>query len=467
MRLPGDVHWHEGLFLRPQHLQFMQRGMVERFASARQMAWSYPYGVISADVASDELKNGYVRFRRLHAVMPSGLEVQIGGRETEGAADLAALPIKSAFEAARGGMLVYLAVPLWSETGANVVEQSADDDWRAKRRYRVREIGSADENSGENVQPLRIRQINSRLLLEGEDQSDLEVLPVLRIIPGTGEDAGLPIGDPEYVPPCLFLAASPVLTDMVTQLASALDATRKTAAGQLPSILGGGEGGKAEALLRLRSLNRFSARLPHLVKARRTTPLDLYLELRDLLGELAVLSPTADAFDVPDYDHGDPGPCFRAVVRRIRPLVKGMVVRDFRTIEFERGGKGFTATLQPEDFTEPNAYFLGIATRMDPRKLVGLVEEGADFKLMAPSKAGAQAIRGVPLVVEHSPPPSFPRQEGLHFFRVEREKNDRARRMWEAAQAEAGVVVVGSEQDVKDLDVTLYMTVPSFEESGA
>ena len=47
--------------------------------------------------------------------------------------------------------------------------------------------------------------------------------------------------------------------------------------------------------MRLRTLNRYSARLPSLSQAPVAVPFDIYVELRELLGELAAFASTADA----------------------------------------------------------------------------------------------------------------------------------------------------------------------------
>ena len=59
----------------------------------------------------------------------------------------------------------------------------------------------ADENTGENPKPVLIRRVNARLLLENEDRSDLEVIPLLRIVRGVGDQIGLARQDPSTCRP--------------------------------------------------------------------------------------------------------------------------------------------------------------------------------------------------------------------------------------------------------------------------
>ena len=77
MSINGEVHWHEGLFLQPHHLQTMQRALNERLGDERRLVWAYPYGLIESVLSTDVLENMIIQFERLRVVMPSGLEVDV------------------------------------------------------------------------------------------------------------------------------------------------------------------------------------------------------------------------------------------------------------------------------------------------------------------------------------------------------------------------------------------------------
>src|SRR6185503_16813978 len=166
-------------------------------------------------------------------------------------------------------------VPLWQNARANTVGQGQQMDGRVKLLYRISEVECTDENTGENPKPVQVRKINSRLMFEQEDVSDMEVLPLLRIVRAAGEDVGLPKEDPEYVPPCLILSGSPILRELVRDLVSQVEASRKELVVQVSR---GGfaidtmRGVQFEQVMRLRTLNRYSARLPSFVLAPNVAP---------------------------------------------------------------------------------------------------------------------------------------------------------------------------------------------------
>ena len=453
----GEVHWHEGLFLQPHHLQTMQRYFLQRFGLERRLGWPYPYGVAESRLSVDALENMLVKFDKLQAVLPSGLVVSVPEN-----ADLPTLDIKEAFESGQESFTIYLGAPLWFAERSNVIAGRSEDDWRVKRLYRTAEVERPDENSGENVQPVVVRRINARLLLKGDDLSDMETIPLLRISHAVGEEVGLPRQDPKYIPPCLTLGGSPALRDLVRDLANQVEASRKELVLQINR--GGFQidtlrGIQFEQLLRLRTLNGYGGRLSQMAEAPAITPFEIYLELRSLLGELAALYPDRDQYDVNKYDHDDLALTFHELASRIRALLRGAVAPSFIKVPFVQEGNILVATLTDEHLKRPNEYFLGIRTHMDPKVVVRVVEDPDEFKLMAKSFA-MKAIFGVRLGLERIPPLELPSETGLIYFRLLRAESAR---MWECVVEEKSLAARWPGMESSDFKLTLYMTVPNAE----
>src|SRR5437899_1377342 len=115
-QMSAQIHWHEGLFLQPQHLQRFQKTQVDNLSAERRLSWAYPYGVIEARLNTDELENMRLRFDRLRAIMPSGVEVNYPAE-----AELPSIDIKQVFATSGGTLNVSLGVPLWFDSRANAV----------------------------------------------------------------------------------------------------------------------------------------------------------------------------------------------------------------------------------------------------------------------------------------------------------------------------------------------------------
>ncbi|MCB9845585.1 MAG: type VI secretion system baseplate subunit TssK [Phycisphaeraceae bacterium] len=452
-----QVHWHEGLFLQPHHLQAMQRGLLDTMARERRFAWPYPYGVVEAKLSRDELENMRVRFDRLLVAMPNGVVVDVPH-----AAEIPPLDIEEAFNASVQPLNVSLAVPLYYPKRGNSIEPGPGADWRTKRLFRVSEVTQPDENTGDNAKAMLIRKINARLLLEHDDRTDLEVMPLLRIAHAVGEDSGLPRLDAEFIPACMVVAGSVTLSEKLRDLANQIEANRKELVNQLTR---GGfnaetiKGIQIQQMMKLVALNRFAGRLTSLVPAYGAiSPFEVYLELRDCLGSLAALHPDVDPYDVPRYDHDNPAVAFAELEKKIRAFLKVERSGSWLKIAFRAEGGVLVAELEDKHIGGPNEYFLAIKTSEDPRALARLVEDADEFKLMAKSLVQTR-IRGVRLAEERHPPLELPSPTGLHYFRLMRAESART---WERIVQERSMAVKfpGAESARFD-EVSLYMTVPS------
>ncbi len=453
--MQGQVHWHEGLFLQPHHLQCLQRQWAESASMERRFSMAYPYGVIDSRLSQDAMENMLVRFDQLKAVMPSGLYVDVPGN-----ADLSAMDIKRALQATSSPLTIGLAVPVWQTARANTIETRSGEGSQIKRLFRVSEIDRADENTGENRQPLLVRRINARLVIDGDDTADMEVLPLARVMRSTGDEQGRPMEDKQFIPPCMFLTGSATLRALVRDLGNHLETLRRET---ITALTRGGafnrenlRGIQISQLMRLQALNRAAARVPMLATTPGVTPLDAYLELRDVLGELAALFPERDVWDAPRYDHDNPGSVFVEIDRRIRSIgVEGAL--PVWKVDFRKDGPVLAIDLEDKHVTTPTEYFLGIKTKQDPVALARLVESQDKFKLM-PKSMERLMVLGVKLEEERHPPYELPSQPGLHYFRLVRADS---KTMWDRIVSEKKAAIRWPEGETFDFtEVALYMTIP-------
>jgi len=448
-----QIHWHEGLFLLPHHLQRFQSHLHGGLALERRLARSFPYGVIEARLSSEDLRVGKVRFDSLHAILPSGTEVRYPEE-----AELPVLDIKAALEEF-DHLTVCLAVPLWTKDRANCVTEEEDRLLGQKVLYRVVESEWADENTGGNRRPILERRINARLLVDDSVPNDMEVIPLLRLTRGSGEEVGLPRQDTEFSGPCLVLSGSSSLRDIVRDLSSQVLACREELLLQINRgafSLENVRGVQFEQLMLLQALNRAAARFETLLVIPSVPPIQVYRDMRDLLGDLSALHPNRDLFDAPAYDHDNPYPCFRDIADRIRLFLRGSVTQSFLKVNFTPQGDHLQADLTDEHLTRPTDYFLGIRTKEDPVKLARFVENEDQFKLM-PASLVERAVRGVVLKEERLPPLDLPTQNGLHYFHLVRDKSPE---VWSMLVREKSAIVRWTGNSEADYQVTLYMPVP-------
>lgn len=448
-----QLHWHEGLFLLPHHLQHLQHSLSTEIADVRRLSLPQSYGVWAASVSQDELANYRLRFEKLKVMMPSG--VVISAFEN---ADLPDLDLKPLFATGKTSFEISLAVPLRQSRRANAFEIGAHADPRVKLMYAPREVTLYDENTGENPKPVFVRRINARLITDIEDRSDVEVIPLIRILRVAGENLGTPRIDEEFVAPSLFLESSPVLHKKVRDLVNQIEANGK----ELHVLLSRGgfsmetiRGVQFEQLLRFRTLRRALARLTSMLEVGYVSPFAWHMELKGLYAELMALHPERADDATARFDHDDLFHTFNDIDVRLRTLLKGAIGASFLRLDFSVEESFLTATLTDEHLTRPVEYYLAIRSKEDPRTIIRLVEDPDQFKFMPRSLAN-RAVRGMALKEERVAPLQLPAQTGLTYFRCIRSENTR---IWQQIQAEKSVIVRWPGMGDSDLQVTLYMTV--------
>jgi len=448
------VHWHEGLFLKPHHLQHFQRGLLARLDAERSMRFAHPYGVVECLISEDALDNFQLRIDRLTAVLPGGLIV----RHPDDA-EIPVLDFKKAFEEAGGKLEIRLGVPVSRSHGANVVDDLHENaPHKQMRRYRVDLRDLIDENTGENGSKEVVRRVNARLVIEGEPTEDMETIPLTQLVLGVGEGGGLPKQDPRFIPSSLVLAGSWRLHRLVRDLAQQIEASRADLAAQMSAAgmeIDNLQGRQIEQFFRLRTLSRFAVRLSALAQyAKAAAPFEAYREMVECLAELRALSPGRDEDQIPAYEHDDLGPLFLDLDQRIRGLLPGSVAERFIKYDFKKDQDQYQVELPAEAFARGVVWYLGVQTNQDAREVNEVVENKDNFRLLPPSLA-RRLIWGVPLEYDRVGSPHLPGRAGLHFYKL-----DVTDRKWEAIKSASAAVANFAEAGDSDWRLAIYATVP-------
>ena len=450
------IHWREGLFLQPHHLQQFQRGMHHRIEQLARLGGPFPHGVIEMDLAEDDLENFQVRFRKLHVLLPSGALLRFPEE-----ADLPVLNIKEAFSSGKETLLIHLALPLWFEERPNVAE---DNSGSGAVRYTLTRRETNDENTGQHPQTVELRRLNARLLLDGPElrRHDFELLPVLRITRTERQNLpDIPRRDPAFVPGSLSLAGMPGIRELVRDLGSRITAVRREFSSLLVDNPPFGESFGPESLrylFRLRILSRFEATIPAIVEAGGIAPFDLYLHLRELLGEFAALEPDQEDFATSAYDHTNAYPGFAELVTRIRKYLTGPKQR-YRSVDFVKEDRRFTAPVSAELFHEAASFFLAVRSGWPASDLVTLVEDSSQFQLLPGEVARDKvAVRGIKMKEVRSLPFGLPRDPGLYYFRILAEES---RELWERLTNDNSACIQFSGAASSDFKIAFIIPIPT------
>ncbi len=412
MTFQAEVHWHEGMFLRPQHFQATSRHQIQQGARNEQWSIHYSWGLRSIDLDQDALSNQRLVVRSLKARLRDGTLVSVPEDGT-----LTEIDLKGAF-GQRHGVTVYLAVPVLQLTRANVDQPQQ----RSVARFVVDTVELEDENTGQNPQLVEIRRLNLQLLLDTQDHGGYEVLPLARI---TRADRGeaVPQLDTSYIPPLLACDAwNPLAAGVLEQVYDRLGKKIELLSGQAVSrgiTFDSQEQGDRLIFEQLRVMSEAYALLGIKAFAQGIHPLTAYLELCRLVGQLSIFGAQRRPPELPRYDHDDLGFCFWKVKQQIDALLDVVVEPQYKERSFIGAGLRMQVSLEPSWLESGCRIFVGVQSTLPPERMRTAVDRrpGYEDRQFGECRRDFPARQGgVPLQLGQPPATSTPIAPGARLF---------------------------------------------------
>jgi type VI secretion system protein ImpJ len=412
------VHWHEGMFLRPHHFQAAQRHTQYLTHLGEKWDHHYNWGLGAADVDLDALANHRLVVRGLKARLRDGSLVSIPEEGT-----LPTLDLQTAFEGTTNPT-VFLAVPVANLGQANVCTNGHANG--ARFRLDVQEL--EDENTGVNPQPIQVRLLNLKLLLDRDDRAGYDVLPLCRIHKSATAEA-TPELDVSYIPPLLACEAwQPLRAGILQQVYDRIGQRLQLLAELVVSrgiTFDSQAAGDPQIFAQLRVLNEAYALLGILCFADGVHPLPAYLELCRLVGQLSIFGTSRRVPDLPKYDHDDLGGCFYRVKQYIDALFENAPQPNYKERPFVGAGLRMQVALEPSWLESVYEMYVGVRSTLPAEECVRLLTKAGQLDMKIGSSDRADDIyrlgmAGLRFAHSPRPPRALPSAPGLIYFQVDR-----------------------------------------------
>lgn len=413
----NEIHWGEGLFLRPHHFQLAQRHLQNSLRLAENWNVGYPYGVRKIEIDEEALGNWRLSISTCHVRLHDGSHIRCPED-----ASLAPISIpREPFAKQDARVPVHLAVPRLQMGLSNASANPSDDC-----RYGVHLMEVEDENAPGNSQQIEIRRPNARLIVgNSEEVAGYDALPLLRLRLGAVADAPPEI-DTDYIPPVLACDGWPMLQQLITEIYDYLSASAERLAQRMTDHgVSFESGGRAdlELILKLQTINASLGCLAQLSFARGVHPFAAYCELCRIVGLGAIFQRDRRIPTIPQYDHDDLGTCFRAIKRLLIPkdAAPSYVKRPFI-------GEGLQLRVRLERaWLESGwSFHVGVHSNLSFSEVQSLLDVQSrafiDFKMGASEDVDAiyrSAKYGVLFTPEPDAPKIFP-HANWSYFRVDR-----------------------------------------------
>ena len=348
-----QVHWSEGMFLRPQHFQAADRYREEQQSVSASVTDPCCYGFSVLEIDQKALANRQLEIRSCTARFRDGTLISFEhGEEPDrislesAAKQVEALSASlSAMQEAADEVRVYLAIPKYGPLSPNV-SPPADAD---RGRSRIIRRNVTDDTSGANEEEIEFRQLGVRVLLSTEDLSGYELLPVAQIR-GLANREVPPEIDPSFFPPVLSVSAwAPLCHDVMRSVYDMIGKKVEVLAEQATTRQVGfssSEPGDLDRLFMLAKLLESQGALKVLSFAPGVHPREAYTELCRIAGQLSVFEPDRRLAEIMPYDHDNLATIFRAVMLQIQRMLSRVTNLEFEQRYFVGAGHAtLTASL--------------------------------------------------------------------------------------------------------------------------
>ena len=440
MSWKNRVIWSEGMFLRPQHFQQLDRytlGMVQaRVDAARPDAWGFK--LLKLDQAA--LKMGKLAIEKASGVFPDGTPFSMPDQD--------AAPEPLDVPENMKNTTVWLGLPVM-KPGRD--EYDMPDGEERLTRFRSSVVETRDSMTGSNVTAdIEVGQANCRVLTDGDDRSEYACIPMARIVERRA-DATVVL-DSKFIPSVVNCLDEPVLNGIGDEILGLLKHRAEALAARVSDS---GRGGVAEIadFLLLIIVNRSIPLLHHLCRRNGLHPEQLYQALVGLAGELAAFSSKDKmAHGYPEYRHAALRETFDPVLIDLRNALSMVIEQNAVSIPLVEKKYGVRVGKIPDRGLIDSALFV-LAARASvsadqlrsqfPKQIkIGSVEVIRDLV--------NKQVRGIgtePLPVA---PREIPYHAGYNYFQLERKSE-----YWEGLKKSGGIAIHVS-GEYPDLEMELW-----------
>jgi type VI secretion system protein ImpJ len=429
MNVSRPVYWHEGLFLRPEHLQ--QQDLYYRNFTIDILRRQDPHfwGVRSLRISRAALNNQVIEVEQCELIFQDGTHVIcpdnaiVGSRNISGKWNESGMP-----------MPVWLGVRK-IQTGKNNLSQadisgvSAGSGVMAAARYIVPETPTVTYDLFSDDKQAEIFYLDYKLELFTGDEAQAAVDYQLIKIAELHKSGNEVVISRQYMPPVLSVHSSDVLYELLRDVKEKLmSKARELSFFKQDKGLETGKSNSVESssIIALLVLNRYSQQLHHLLETDAVMPWQIYGMLRQLAGELSTFSTqynfSGDISDatLPAYAHENMMPCFKGTTSIIYDLLNDITAGPDYAAELLFDGTYYFANIKDCDIRENNSYYLHVSMQGDVNEVTECMHTRA--KLSSREHLPlllAHSLPGLVLEYEDSPPSNLPRSSGSVYFRLQ------------------------------------------------
>lgn len=292
MSTKNRVVWSEGLFIKPQHFQQMQRSLEHNIDSRIRGLKDNFYGLLELQINQDHLSFGKITIERAIGIMPDGTEFNVPIHD----------PAPTSLEITQtqaGNQIVYLAI---ADRSDSQVEVSNHNNTRYKNTAEpIRDLHTEMGDFSE----ISVAPVQLRLMLENEDRSAFSCIAIAKI--KEKKSSGPITLYSDFIPCHLNSLNFSVLNNYLHELEGLVRTRSENIALRIGTPSQSGVADVSDFMM-LQVLNMMHGELQYLTKANHLSPEDFYIFAVKYASHLFTFTSNdrlAPIFESYDHKHPD------------------------------------------------------------------------------------------------------------------------------------------------------------------
>ncbi|MCK6263567.1 type VI secretion system baseplate subunit TssK [Vibrio sp. ZSDE26] len=294
MSLYNPVVWQDGMFMKPQHFQQLDRAQSKQGSMLISNASPLYWGIKRLEINTELLSLGKIGVTSVKGILRDRTPFELPL--------LSDLPEIRDIDPSYADKVVYLCCPLPSKR-SEVFGTDKDG-----ARYSISQEEAVDAcYDSEDMASIVVGKLNFSLMFDHEDKSAYTSIPILKILEVKPD--GSVILDDDFIPTCIDIHASDLLSKFTTEFAAMLKHRAESIVQRLGVVDQQGVSTVSDFML-LQTLNRYEPLFWHFASVEGVHPEELYRVLLQAEGELATLCTSERRpKEFVKYNHGNLTEC--------------------------------------------------------------------------------------------------------------------------------------------------------------
>ena len=369
-----SIYWHQGLFLKPHHFQYLHAHQQEELVKLREEAHPYFWGVSKVRINAKELLESNLVIEALEMVFKDGTLIKMPENTR-----VSNRSFETSFNEEYDDIQVYIGLKSLSASGANVTElDSFDNLENVNTRYISNTETQAVNNLYHEDEAAEVQFMDYCLKIFFDDEiknlNDYQIIPIAKI-QKLNEQIVL---SSSYIAPSLDVKTDVSLFDILKtthrNLTSHLLQLHEYKL--LSNVTLQGEN-YLKYVMALQALSPYAARLNYMIKSPHLRPWDIYALFLELVAVLSTFSNRVNIYGklengntlIRDYDHLNLYQCFSEVQLLIKELLDVIIIGPDYILPFVKDETTFTLDCPVSIFQARYRYFILLKTPTQKEKM--------------------------------------------------------------------------------------------------